>query len=56
MGKHRFSPLNQILKVDLDLGESETTVLDGLKEKGYQVNIWLSIMYEVEDCILKPLN
>ena len=32
-------PLNQVLKVDLDLGESETTVLDGLKEKGYQVNI-----------------
>ena len=32
-------PLNQVLKVDLDLGESETTVIDGLKEKGYQVNI-----------------
>ena len=32
-------PLNQVLKVDLDLGESETTVVDGLKEKGYQVNI-----------------
>ena len=32
-------PLNQVLKVDLDLGESETTVMDGLKEKGYHVNI-----------------
>ena len=32
-------PLNQVLKVDLDIGESETTVMDGLKEKGYQVNI-----------------
>ena len=32
-------PLNQFLKVDLDIGESETTVIDGLKEKGYQVNI-----------------
>ena len=32
-------PVNQVLKVDLDLGESETTVMDGLKEKGYQVNI-----------------
>ena len=31
--------LNQVLKVDLDIGESETTVMDGLKEKGYQVNI-----------------
>ena len=32
-------PLNQVLKVDLDLGEPETTVMDGLKEKGYHVNI-----------------
>ena len=32
-------PLNQVLKVDLDLGESETTVMDGLKDKGYQVYI-----------------
>ncbi len=31
--------LNQVLKVDLDIGEAETTVMDGLKEKGYQVNI-----------------
>ena len=32
-------PLNQVLKVDLDIGESETTVIEGLTEKGYQVNI-----------------
>ncbi len=30
---------NQILKVDLDIGEAETTVIEGLKEKGYNVNI-----------------
>ena len=32
-------PFNQVLKVDLDIGESETSVIDGLKDKGYQVNI-----------------
>ena len=31
--------LNQVLKVDLDIGEAETTVIEGLKEKGYKVNI-----------------
>ena len=31
--------LNEVLKVDLDIGESETSVIDGLKEKGYKVNI-----------------
>ena len=31
--------LNQILKVDLDIGESENTVINGLQEKGYKVNI-----------------
>ncbi len=31
--------LNQVLKVDLDRGESEITVIEGLKEKGYKVNI-----------------
>ena len=31
--------LNQVLKVDLDTGEAETTVIEGLKEKGYKVNI-----------------
>ena len=30
---------NQILKVDLDIGESETSVIDGLQEKGYKVKI-----------------
>ena len=29
-----------ILKVDLDVGESETSVIDGLKEKGYKVKIF----------------
>ena len=32
--------LNQVLKVDLDLGEAETSVTDGLKEKGYNVRIF----------------
>ena len=32
--------LNQILKVDLDVGESEISVIDGLKEKGYKVKIF----------------
>ena len=27
------------LKVDLDIGESETSVLNGLQDKGYKVNI-----------------
>tara|TARA_B100000902_G_scaffold197534_1_gene188553 strand:- start:717 stop:956 length:240 start_codon:yes stop_codon:yes gene_type:complete len=31
--------LNEILKVDIDIGESETSVKDGLEEKGYKVNI-----------------
>ena len=30
---------NQVLKVDLDIGESETSVMDGLQEKGYKVKI-----------------
>ncbi len=30
---------NEILKVDLDLGESEKNVIDGLEEKGYKVRI-----------------
>ena len=29
--------LKDILKVDLDVGEAETSVIDGLKEKGYKV-------------------
>ena len=28
-----------ILKVDIDIGEAETSVVDGLLEKGYEVNI-----------------
>ncbi|MBW3042580.1 sulfurtransferase TusA family protein [Prochlorococcus marinus] len=31
--------LNQVLKVDLDLGEAEISVIEGLKEKGYKVDI-----------------
>ena len=31
--------LTEVLKVDLDIGESETSVIEGLKEKGYKVNI-----------------
>ena len=29
---------NDILKVDIDIGEAETSVIDGLKAKGYKVN------------------
>ena len=29
----------QVLKVDLDIGESETSVINGLHEKGYKVKI-----------------
>ena len=32
--------LNEVLKVDLDIGESEKTVIEGLKERGYKVNIF----------------
>ena len=31
---------NDILKVDLDLGEAETSVIDGLQDKGYKVKIF----------------
>ena len=31
--------VGQALKVDLDLGEAETSVIDGLQEKGYKVKI-----------------
>ena len=30
---------NDILKVDIELGEAETSLIDGLQEKGYKVNI-----------------
>ena len=33
-------PSNQILKVDLDIGEAEASVSDGLQEKGYTVRVW----------------
>ena len=29
----------QVLQVDLDIGEAEASVMDGLKEKGYKVKI-----------------
>ena len=32
-------PLNEVLKVDLDRGEAEISVIDGLQQKGYRVNI-----------------
>ena len=28
-----------ILKVDIDMGEAETNVIDGLQEKGYKVKL-----------------
>ena len=30
-------PLKEVLKVDIDIGESEISVLEGLQEKGYDV-------------------
>ena len=30
---------NQVLQVDLDIGEAEISVIDGLEEKGYKVKI-----------------
>ncbi len=30
---------NEFLQVDLDIGEAETSVIDGLQEKGYKVKI-----------------
>ena len=30
---------NDILKVDIDIGESEINVIDGLEKKGYKVKI-----------------
>ena len=30
---------NEVLKVDLDIGEAETSVIDGLQDKGYKVKI-----------------
>ena len=31
--------LHEVLKVDLDIGEAENSVIDGLKGKGFKVNI-----------------
>ena len=31
---------DQVLKVDIDLGEAETSIIDGLEEKGYKVKIY----------------
>tara|TARA_B100000945_G_scaffold274440_1_gene237841 strand:- start:279 stop:524 length:246 start_codon:yes stop_codon:yes gene_type:complete len=30
---------NDILKVDIDIGEAEISVINGLQDKGYKVNI-----------------
>ena len=30
---------NEALKVDLDIGESEVSIMNGLQEKGYKINI-----------------
>ena len=32
-------PLNEVLRVDLDAGEAEKSVVEGLIEKGYKVYI-----------------
>ena len=31
---------NDILKVDIDVGEAESSVIDGLQEKGYKVKVF----------------
>ena len=31
---------SQVLKVDIDIGEAETSVMDGLQKKGYKVKIF----------------
>jgi len=31
--------INDILKVDIDIGESEISIIEGLQDKGYIVNI-----------------
>ena len=44
----------EVLKVDLDIGESENTVIEGLQEKGYKVDIlsknakWVSLLISSE--------
>ena len=30
---------HEILKVDIDIGEAETSVINGLQDKGYKVNV-----------------
>ncbi len=30
---------NDILKVDIDIGEAEISIIEGLREKGFKVNI-----------------
>ena len=30
---------NEVLKVDVDLGESESSLIDGLQEKGYIIKV-----------------
>ncbi len=37
----------QVLKVDLDIGEAETSVIDGLQEKGYKVKILKKVSKKV---------
>ncbi len=32
-------PSDNILKVDIDIGEAEISIIDGLQDKGYKVNI-----------------
>ena len=38
---------NKILKVDIDTGEAENNVIDGLRDKGYSVNILYKDMKKV---------
>ena len=40
---------NQVLKVDLDIGEAETSIIDGLQEKGYKdsfISIWTTTLQD----------
>tara|TARA_B100000579_G_scaffold38400_1_gene26840 strand:- start:373 stop:618 length:246 start_codon:yes stop_codon:yes gene_type:complete len=38
---------NDILKVDIDTGESEESVMEGLQDKGYKVDILYKNLKEV---------
>ena len=38
---------NNLLKVDIDIGEAEINIITGLKDKGYKVNIFYKDLKKV---------